>query len=83
MTSYEWFLQYFSIISKFVCCGFYIKNNVDFTLISLAVLKGDECLLVQLPFELTVQIPVQLLIELEANLLDQSVNGLEFEQSRM
>ena len=38
---------------------------------------------VQLPFELPVQIPVQLLLELEANLLDQNVNDLEFELSRM
>ena len=36
-----------------------------------------------LPFELPVQIPVQLLLELEANLLDQNVNELEFELSRM
>ena len=38
-------------------------------------MKWDECLSVQLPFEL----PVQLLLELEANLLDQNVNELEFE----
>ena len=28
----------FNIISKFVCCGFYMKKNVAFTLISFAVL---------------------------------------------
>ena len=36
-----------------------------------------------MPFELPVQIPVQLLLELEANWLDQNVNELEFELSRM
>ena len=56
-----------------------MKKNVVFTLISFTVLKSDECLSVQLPFEL----PVQLLLELEANLLDQNVNELEFELSRM
>ena len=55
-----------------------MKKNVDFTLISFAVLKCDDCLSVQLPFELPVQIPVQLLLE-----LDQNVNELEFELSRM
>ena len=30
-----------------------------------------------------VQIPIPLLLELEANLLDQNVNELEFERSRM
>ena len=35
------------------------------------------------PFELPVQIPVQLLLELEPNWLDQNVNELEFELSRM
>ena len=33
------FQQHFSIISKFICCGFYMKKNVAFTLISFAVLK--------------------------------------------
>ena len=37
---------------------------------------------VQLPFESPVQIPVQLLLELEVNLLDQTLNDLEFELSR-
>ena len=83
MTTLEEFQQHFSIFSKFVCCGFYMKKNVDFTLISFAVLKCDDCLSVQLPFELPVQIPVQLLLELEANLLGQNVNELEFELSRM
>ena len=39
MTSSEEFQQHFSIISKVVCCGFYMKENVAFTLISFAVLK--------------------------------------------
>ena len=56
-----------------------MKNNVAFTLISFAVSKWDECLSVQLPFELPVQIPIQLLLELEANLLDQNVIELEYE----
>ena len=58
-----------------------MKKNVAFTLISFAVLKWDEYLSVQVPFELPFQISVQLLLELEANLLDQ--NELEFELSRM
>ena len=71
------------MISKFVCCGSYMKKNVAYTLISFAVLKLDECLSVQLPFQVTVQITVQLLLEVEAKLLDQNVNELEFELSRM
>ena len=43
----------------------------------------DDCLSVQVLFELLVQIPVQLLLELEANWLDQNVNELEFELSRI
>ena len=39
ITSSEGFQQHFSIISKSVCCGFYLKKNVAFTLISFAVLK--------------------------------------------
>ena len=39
MTSSERFQQHFNIISKSVCCGFYMKKNVAFTLISFAVLK--------------------------------------------
>ena len=53
--------------SQAVCCGFYMKENVAFTFISFAVLKQDDCLSVQLPFELPAQIPVQLLLELEPN----------------
>jgi hypothetical protein len=60
-----------TIISKFACCGCYMKKNVAFTLISSAVLKWDDCLSVQVPFQLPVQIPVQLLLELEVNWLDQ------------
>ena len=56
-----------------------MKKNVAFTLISFAVLKWDDCLSVQVPFQLPVEIPDQLLLELEANLLDQNVNELEFE----
>ena len=56
-----------------------MEKNVAYTLISLAVLKLDECLSVQLPFESLVQIPFQLLLDLESNLLDQNVNELEFE----
>jgi hypothetical protein len=56
---------------------------VAFTLISFAVLKWDDCLSAQLPFELVVQIPVQLHLELELNLLVQNVIELEFELSRM
>ena len=40
--------------------------------------KGD-CLL----SSTAIQIPVQLLVELEANFLDQNINDLEFELSRM
>ena len=45
MTSSEGFQQHFSIISKSVCCGLYIKKNVAFTVISLAVLKCDDFLI--------------------------------------
>ena len=83
MTSSEGFQQHFSIISKSVCCGFDMKKNVAFTLISFAVLKLDDCLSVQLPFELPVQIQLQLLLDLELNLLVQNVIVLEFELSRM
>ena len=76
MSNSDGFQQHFSIIPKFVHCGFYIKKNVAFTLISFAVLKWDERLSVQLPFELQVQIPAQLLLEVDANLLDQNVNVL-------
>jgi hypothetical protein len=44
-----------------------MKEIVAFTLISFAVLKLDDCLSVQVPFELPVQTPDQLLLELEAN----------------
>ena len=80
---YVFTYDYFNIISKFVCCGFYMKNNVAFTLISFAVLKWDECLSVQLPFELPFEIPFWLHLELEAHLLDQNVNEPKFEPSKM
>ena len=75
--------KHFNIISKKFCCGFYMKKNAAFTLISFTLLKWDDCLSVQLPFELPVQIPVQLLLELEPNWLVQNVIELEFELSRM
>ena len=56
-----------------------MKKNVAFTLISFAVLKWEDYLSVQVPFEL----PVQLLLELEANWIDQNMNELEFELSRI
>ena len=51
-----------------------MKKNLAFTLISFAVLKCDDFLSVQVPFELPVHIPVQLLLELQANWLDQNMN---------
>ena len=80
MTSSEGFQQHFSIISEVVCCGFYMKKNVALTLISFTVLKWDDCLSVQLPFELPVRVMVQLLLELEPNWLIQNVFELEFEK---
>ena len=56
-----------------------MKKNVAFTLISFAVLEWDDCLSIQVSFEL----PVQLLLALEANWLDENVNELEFELSIM
>ena len=47
--------------------GCYVKKNVAFTLISFAVHKWDDCLS----------------IASRANWLDQTVNELEFELSRM
>ena len=79
MTSSEGSHHHFTIISKFVCWGCYMKNNAAFTLISFAVLKWDECLSVQLPFELPVELPVCLFLELEPDWLDQNVNELQFE----
>ena len=60
-----------------------MKKNLAFTLISFAVLKLDDCLSVQLPFELPVKMPGQLLLELEPNLLVQNMIEIEFELSRM
>ena len=40
-----------------------MKKTVAFTLISFAVLKLDDCLSVQLTFELPARGPVQLLLE--------------------
>ena len=85
MTSSEESYQYFSIISKFVCCDFSIKKNVAFTLTSFAILKWDEYLII---ISLTAiwgngSDTAQLLLKLEANLLDQNMNALEFELSKM
>ena len=60
-----------------------MKKNAAIALISFAILKWHECLSVQLPFESLVQILVQLLLELEVNLLDQNVNKLQFELSKI
>ena len=60
-----------------------MKKNVAFTFISFVALRWDECLSVQLPFQLPFEIPFKLHLELELNLLDQTVNELEFELSRM
>ena len=59
-----------------------MKKTVAFTLIYFAALKWDDCLSVQLPFELPIQIPAQLLLEVEMNLL-QNVIELQYEQPRM
>ena len=53
-----------------------MTKNVTFTIYFFAVLKWDEFLSAQLPFQLPVQIRAQLLLELEANLLAQNVNEL-------
>ena len=74
------FHQHFTIISKFVCCGCYKKMNVAFTLISLAVLKWDDC---SSDIWVTGWETGPLLLELEANWLDQNVNELKFELSRI
>ena len=84
MTSSEGFQYHFSITSKVISCGSTWKRNVAFSLtyvsgiLSFAVLKWDEYLLVQWSFE----IPVQMLLEPEGNLLDQNGKELEFEHSK-
>ena len=60
-----------------------MKKNVALTLITFAALKWDDCLSFQVLFDLPVQITVQLVLDLEASWLDQDVNELEFELSRM
>ena len=40
--------------------------------------ETQDCLSVQVSFELPVQIPVHLLLELEGNWQDQNINELEF-----
>ena len=83
MTSLKGFQHHFNIISKFVCCGCYMKKNAAFALISFAVLKWHECLSFQLPFELTVEIPVQLHLEPEVNLLVHNVIEREIEREKV
>ena len=83
MTSSKGFQHHFNIISKFVCCGCYMKKNAAFALISFAVLKWHECLSFQLPFELTVEIPVQLHLELEVNLLVRNVIEREIKREKV
>ena len=74
----------FSIISaSFQNLYDVINKSVVFTLTSFALPKWNDCLWVQVPFELLVQIRVQFLLELKANWLNQNVNELEFELSRM
>ena len=60
-----------------------MKKNVAFTIIYFAVLKSDDFLSDQVPLDLLLRILVQLLLWLEVNWLDQNVNELEFELSRM
>ena len=54
-----------------------MKKNIVFTLIFFALMKWDDCLSVQLPFELPFQIPVQLFLELEAN-VDEKTHRIHF-----
>ena len=61
MTSSEGFQDDFKIISKFVFCGFLMKKNVAFTRIAYAVLKLNECLSVELPFQLHLELKLNLL----------------------
>ena len=74
MTSSKGFQLHFYIISKFVCCGCYMKKNADFAPISFAVLKWHECLSFQLLFELTVEI---------SNLLVHNVIEREIEREKV
>ena len=60
-----------------------MKKNAAVTSIYLAALKWGDCLSVQVPFELPNQMLVLLLLELEVNWLDQNVDELEFELSRV
>ena len=86
MTSSEGFQQHFSIISKDVVVVFNMKKNAAFKLIYFAVLIWDDCLSVQLQFELLVQVPVgtsSVASRARTKQLVQNVIELEFEQSRM
>ena len=68
-------------------CGFYMKRMKFYTyltiLLYIHILKCDECLSFQLPYQLPNEILFNLHLELELNLLDQDVNEIEFELSRM
>ena len=57
MTSSEGFQDNF----KICFCGFYMKKNVAFTRITFAVLKLNECLSVELPFQLHLELKLNLL----------------------
>ena len=75
--SSEGFQQHFSIISKFVCYGFYIKKNVAFTLISFTEMRW--MLISSTGIWVTGSDTGLVASRLEANLLDQNVNELEYE----
>ena len=77
MTSLEELEHPFKIILKFVSCGFYVKQNVAFKLISF--LKYWNEMIVQLPFLLPFEVSFHLHIDLELNLLEQNANELEIE----
>ena len=53
MTSSDGFQQHFSIISKYVCCGFYMKKNV--TLPSSLLLYWNEIIVHQFNSHLSLQ----------------------------
>ena len=59
-----------------------MKKNVDFTLISFAVLKSDDSLSVQVPFD-TGSDTGSVVSRAKGKLTRPNVNELEFELSRM
>ena len=78
MTSSEGFQKHFNIISKFVCCGFYMNKKGIF------YFTWGDCLSVQLPFELCTSLDAgSVVLEPDPNWLVQNVVELEFELSRM